>query len=172
MEGLRNFIEVDNHSALDVRHLKESTMSFEVRRPKCEEEGPEVFISEGLTPRTEEVCSKKSCGNFDHIAQTDGDHLWLMLIGMPSARQSTKVLKEESARTCTIATKEMIRAAGVKKPNEPPKAKALWKMKVAKDRREDVLTQSAKTTFWEDEKRDWNCVKSTSKTRLWHWSKL
>ena len=31
----------------------------------------------------------------------------------------------------------MSRAAGVKKPNESPKAKALWKMKASKDRREE-----------------------------------
>ena len=29
MEGLRNFIEVDNHSALDVGDLKKGTRSFE-----------------------------------------------------------------------------------------------------------------------------------------------
>ena len=34
MEGLRNFIKVDNHCALDVGHLNESTRPFEVRRPK------------------------------------------------------------------------------------------------------------------------------------------
>ena len=48
MEGLRNFIEVDKHSALDLGYLKEGTRSFEVRRPKIEEEGPEVSIREGL----------------------------------------------------------------------------------------------------------------------------
>ena len=34
MEGMRNFIEVDNHCALEVGHLKEGTRTFEVRRPK------------------------------------------------------------------------------------------------------------------------------------------
>ena len=71
MEGLRNFIEVDNHSALDVGYLKKGTRTFEVRRPKVEEGGLEVSIREGpeeLTPRTEEVCSKKSCIDVDHIA--------------------------------------------------------------------------------------------------------
>ena len=48
MEGLRNFIEVNKHSALDLGYLKEGTRSFEVRRPKIEEEGPEVSIREGL----------------------------------------------------------------------------------------------------------------------------
>ena len=34
--------------------------------------------------------------------------------------------------------KDMSKAAGVKKPNENQKAKALWKMKAAKDRGEDL----------------------------------
>ena len=55
-EGLRIFIEVDDHCAL------------EVRRPKCEEESPEVLIRQGpeeLTLRTEEVGSKKMTGAKD-----------------------------------------------------------------------------------------------------------
>ena len=61
-EGLRNFIEVDNHSALDVGYLKEGTRSFEAQRPKCEEGGHEVSIRaspEELTLRREEVGAKK-----------------------------------------------------------------------------------------------------------------
>ena len=42
MKGLRNLIAVDNHSALDVGYLREGTRSFEVRRPRFEEGGPEV----------------------------------------------------------------------------------------------------------------------------------
>ena len=63
MEDLRNSIEVDNHSALDVGHLKEGTRSFMEGRPKFEEGCPEVSIGEGpeeLTLRTEEVGYKKS----------------------------------------------------------------------------------------------------------------
>ena len=63
MEGLRNFVEVDNHSALDVAYLKECTNSFEVGRPKFEEGGSEASIREGpeeLTLSTEEVGSPKS----------------------------------------------------------------------------------------------------------------
>ena len=58
MEGLRNFIEVDNHNAMDVGYLKEGTRSLEVRWPKVEEGGLEVSIREGpeeLTLRIEEV---------------------------------------------------------------------------------------------------------------------
>ena len=43
MEGLRNIFEVDNYSALDVGYL--GTRSFDVRRPKVEEGGPEVSIT-------------------------------------------------------------------------------------------------------------------------------
>ena len=50
MEGLRNFIEVDNHSALDVGHLKEGTRSFVVRRPKSEEACP--GCQSGKVPRS------------------------------------------------------------------------------------------------------------------------
>ena len=44
MEGLRNFIKVDNHCALDVGHLNEGIRPFEVRRPKFNEECPETSI--------------------------------------------------------------------------------------------------------------------------------
>ena len=50
MEGLRIFIDVDNHSALDVGYLKEGTRPFEVRRPKFEEEVPRGGQS-GKVPR-------------------------------------------------------------------------------------------------------------------------
>ena len=72
MEGLKNFIEVDSHSALDVGYLKEGTRSYEVRRAKFEEGGPVVSIREGpeeLTLRTEGVGSLKACINVDHIAE-------------------------------------------------------------------------------------------------------
>ena len=72
VDGLRNFIEVDNDSALDVGCLKEVTRCFVVRRPKCEEGCPEVSIREGpeeLTLRIEEAGSKRACINVDHVAE-------------------------------------------------------------------------------------------------------
>ena len=48
----------DNHRALEVGHLKESSRSFKVRRPKCEEGSPELLVRESpeeLTLRAEEV---------------------------------------------------------------------------------------------------------------------
>ena len=78
MEGLRNFIKVDNHCALDVGHLNEGMRSVEVRGPNLEEGCPEVSIREGpeeLSLRAEEVVSQKACINVGHIAE-DGDHPW------------------------------------------------------------------------------------------------
>ena len=34
------------------------------------------------------------------------------------------------------------------------------------------MTQNAKTTILEEILRDWNSGKSTSKTRLWHWTRI
>ena len=109
MEGLRNFIKVENHSALDVGHLEEGIRPFEVRRPKFKEGGPEASIREGpkeLTLRAEEVGSQKSCFNVDHIAEDKWDRPWLTLTGIPFAKQSTKELKAANGRNCTSNTKK------------------------------------------------------------------
>ena len=49
MEGLRNFIKMENHCALEVGHLKEGTRSFDVRWPKFEEGCPRC--QSGKVPR-------------------------------------------------------------------------------------------------------------------------
>ena len=43
----------------------------------------------------------------------------------------------------------MCKAAGVKKPSENQKAKALWKMKAAKDRRGDLYDRERKDNILE-----------------------
>ena len=71
-EGLRNFLKVDNHRALEVGHLREGSRSLKVRRPKCEEGSPEVLVRESpeeLTLSAEEVGTQKSCINVDHIVK-------------------------------------------------------------------------------------------------------
>ena len=50
MEDLRNFIEVDEHSALGVDCLKEGKGSFEVRGPRFEE-GEAPRCQSGNVPR-------------------------------------------------------------------------------------------------------------------------
>ena len=110
VEGLKNFIEVDSHSTLDVDHLKEGTRSFEVRRPKMKEECSNVSIREGpgeLTLRTEEVGSQNASINVDHIAEERWgpplvDAVWHAFL--PGDLQ--KVLKAETGKNCTSTTKK------------------------------------------------------------------
>ena len=47
-EVSRNFIQVDNHRALEVGHLRDGLMSFKVRRPTGDEGHPEVSVRESL----------------------------------------------------------------------------------------------------------------------------
>ena len=141
MEGLRNFIEVDNHSALDVGYLKEGTRSFVVRRPKFEEGCPEVSIREGpeeLTLRTEEVGSPKACINVDHIVE---DRCGPPLVDADWHALCQAIYKGIEGRDWGELCEqynEMSRAAGVRKADESQKARAR-KMKAAKERREEFL---------------------------------
>ena len=71
-EGLRNFIQVDNHRAVEVGHLRKGLRSFKVRRRTAEEGYPEVPVRESpdeLTLRAEEVGTWKLCINVDHSAK-------------------------------------------------------------------------------------------------------
>ena len=108
MEGLRNFIEVDNHSALDVGYLKEGTRSFEVQRPKCEEGSHEVSTMEGseeLTLRTEEVGAIKTCINDDHIAKERWGPPLVDAHWHAFCQAIYEVLKEKIGKNCRIPTK-------------------------------------------------------------------
>ena len=58
-------------------------------------------------------------------------------------------------------TQAMSEALGVKQPQEAQKARALWAMKTAKDRKEE---------FYDPARKD-NILRKTSKTQLWPWTK-
>ena len=91
-----------------------------MRRPKFKEECPEASIRGGpeeLTLRAEEVGSRNRASILTTLGKTDGDRPWLTLIGMPLAKLSTRELKAANGRICT-STKEMRKAAGVRKPHE------------------------------------------------------
>ena len=83
-----------------------------------------------LTLKAEEVNTSKALINVNHIEPERWGLPWLMLTGMPSAMRCTKASKEKNGNKC-------IRAVGVRNPQEAQKAKALWAMKAAKDRREE-----------------------------------
>ena len=102
-------------------------------------EGPEE-----LTLRAEEVGTQKSCINDDHVAQ----ERW----GPPLAdadwhafcQATYKGTEGKDWAELYDCYKEMCRAAGIKKPHETQKAKALWEMKAAKDRREDFYDPTSR----------------------------
>ena len=63
MDGLRNFIEVDNHSAVDVGGLRRGTKSIHAKKPQFSEAFPEAVIREGadeLILMAEEVGSLRT----------------------------------------------------------------------------------------------------------------
>ena len=47
MDGLRRFIESDNHGAVDVGDLRRSTISVNVKKPQFSEAFPAAAIREG-----------------------------------------------------------------------------------------------------------------------------
>ena len=67
--GLRDFIKIDNHRALEVGHLDEGSGKSKVRRPTGSEGYPGVTVRtspDELTLRAEEVGTWKSYINVDH----------------------------------------------------------------------------------------------------------
>ena len=72
MAGLRRFIQVDNHSAVDVGDLRRGARSHPVQKPQFSEAYAEAVIREGaheLTLRAEEVGTLKACINVDHLEE-------------------------------------------------------------------------------------------------------
>ena len=72
VEGVRNFMKVDNYCVLHVGHLEGRHKVVQGTKTKARRGSPEVLIREGpegLTLRAEEVNTQKSCINVDHIAQ-------------------------------------------------------------------------------------------------------
>ena len=71
------------------------------------------------------------------LKKKDGVLLWLITTGMPSVRRCIKASKEKIWEELYFSYKEISRAVGVRKPQEAQKARALWKMKAAKDAGEE-----------------------------------
>ena len=147
-EGLKEFIQVDNHCALEVGHLNEGLGTFKVRRPKGEgyPEGPVKKSPDGLTLGAEEVGTWESCINVDHIAKGRWSPHLVDADWHAFCQALYQGIEGEDWGELYDTYKEVSRAVGVKKPQEAQKAKALWKMKAAKDAGEETTIQIAKTT--------------------------
>ena len=165
MDGSRSFIGVDNHSALDVGHLRKGLRSFQVQRPKFSEDYPEV-LEEGaddLTLKAEELDTLNACINVDHIEENKWRPPLLTQIGTLSAKEWEELYFNHG---------EVSWAAGARKPSESQKAKALWAMKAAKDRREEFYDPARrKTTSCEGNRQDLSCGKSASRTQSYPWTR-
>ena len=98
----REFIQVDNHRALEVGHLNEGLGTFKVRRPKGSEGYPEVTVRKSpdeLTLRAEEV------GNVEVVHQCR-PHRKGEVECTPSVRQCTKASKEKTGESSMMLTKK------------------------------------------------------------------
>ena len=108
-KGLRNFIQVDNHRALEVGHLREGMVSCKVRRPKGEEGYPEVLVRESPDELTLEHM-KWALGSRVSMSATlqrkGGVLLWWTLTGTSSAKRYIKASKEKTWERNMILTKK------------------------------------------------------------------
>ena len=122
--------------------MYEGLGKFKVRRPKGSEGYPEVTVRESpndLTLREEEVGTWKSYIDVDHTQKERWgpplvDYDWYAF-----CQALCKGIEGEDWEEMYESYKEMSRAVGVKKSQEVQKAKAFWKMKAAKDRKEAFL---------------------------------
>ena len=129
MDGLRNFVEVDNPSAVDVGCLRRGTKSIQVKKPQFSEAFPETVIREGaddLTLRAGEVARGELSSTGPMLRSSDGDRRWWMRTGTPFCRLYTRELKENNGKRCTITTESCTRRQGPKKLGDSQKAKAFW----------------------------------------------
>ena len=76
--------------------------------------------------------------------RTNGEHHWWTEIGALSAQQFTKELKEENGKCSFLHYRDTSVAAGARKPSESQNAKALWAMKAAEEREEELYDPARK----------------------------
>ena len=146
---------------MDVSHFSEGLRPFQVRRQKFKEGCPEASIRERpeeLTLRAEEVDSQISCISVDHIAEDRWGPPLVDADWHASCQAIYKGVESSEWEELYEHHQEMSRAGGVRKPSESQKAKALWKMKAARDSGED---------FYDPERND--NILGRNKTRLELW---
>ena len=82
-----------------------------------------------------------------------------------------KGIEGEDWKEMFDSCKVMSRAVGVKKPQEAQKAKALWTMKAAKDRKEEFYDPAREEDISKRNKSGWSFRKNISRTQKPHWTK-
>ena len=173
-DGLRDFIRADHNRALDVGELHRGTGTLKVRKPKVPEGGSDVTIRKSpdeLTFMAEEVNTSKARIDVNHIKPERWSPFLVDADWYALCQASYKGIEGEDWEEIYDSYKAMSKALGVKEQQEAQKARALWAMNAAKDRREEFDDPARKDDILGRKKRDWSCGKSTSKTQLWPWTK-
>ena len=131
MDGLRRFIEMDNHSVLDVGHLRKG---LKVQRPKFSENYLEVSKegADDLTLRAEEVNTLRACINVDHIEENKFGPPVVDADCHAFCQATHEAIEGNEWEELYSHYREMSRAAGARKPSESQKAKALRAMKAGR----------------------------------------
>ena len=133
---------MDNHSALDVGHLRKGQRPFQVQKPKFSEDSREASRegADDLTLRAEEVNTLKAC--------ITGENRWeppLVDADWHAFCQANyKGIERSGWEELYFHYRWMSKATGAKKPSESQKAKDLWAMKAAKDRGEEYYDPARK----------------------------
>ena len=89
--------------------------------------------------------TQKSCINVDHIAKERWGPPLVDADWRAFCQANDQGIGSEDWEELCDCYKEMSRAAGVEKPHEAQKAKAIWKMKAAKTGERNTMIQIAKT---------------------------
>ena len=105
-----------------------------------------------------EAGTQKSCIDADNVAQERWGPPLVDADWHAFGQATHEGIEGEDGEDLYDCYKEMSRAAGDKKPHETPKAKALWKMKTAKDRRKG---------FYDPERKDNILGRNTTRLELW-----
>ena len=139
----------------------EARERFKVRKPKVPDGRSDVTVRESpdeLALRVEEVDTSKALIDVNHIEPercgpplVDAD--WYGFF-----QALYKGIEGKDWEDMCDSCKVMSKAMGQKKLQEDQKAKALWAVKAAKDRREEFYDPARKDNIL-GRKRDWSCGK-------------
>ena len=138
MDGLRNFIEVDNHAAVNVGGLHRGIKSARVVRPNLlKVDYPEAVIREGADELSLRAAEVGVLRTFIDTADVE-DLRWeppLVDADWHAFCQAIyQGIEGKEWETMYYHCKELHLAVGTKKLGDNRRAKALWAMKAAKDR--------------------------------------
>ena len=141
VDGLRSFIEADNHSAVDVGGLRRGTIPVHVKKPQFSEVSPDAVIREGADELTlRAVGSRRTFIDTKHIRSRGGNRCWWMRFGTFFCQAVCKGIEgKEWEACCTITAESCFRRQGPKRFSDSQKAKAFWTMTAARDRDDDFL---------------------------------